>query len=176
MQFGRAASRRLRLRSRRAMPFGAAARSLHHPRSGYACSRVVPLLSLSLRSQIKNTKKNMDLTKAQIEHIIDYKILVDAYGDAEASMGWQTYMGDNMFYPFEAEYLLKRPNNKSEWRKIKVVGNIYDDDDDTYFNGSDYYVTIEVEDLVFPAKLSKLKNIVADIDTLRTIQIWKSQR
>lgn len=117
----------------------------------------------------------MDLTKEQIEHIIDYEILLDAYGDAEANMGWQTYMGDNMFYPFEAEYLLKRPNTKPEWRKIKVIGNIYDDDDN-YYNGWDYYVSIEVEGFIFPAKLADLKNIVADINTLRTIQIWKSQQ
>jgi hypothetical protein len=41
---GRAAASR-----RRAMPFGAASRSLHHPRRAFGTLRVVPLLSLSLR-------------------------------------------------------------------------------------------------------------------------------
>jgi len=117
----------------------------------------------------------MDLTKAQIEHIIDYEILSDAYDDAEANMGWQTYMGDNMFYPFEADCKLTKANGQKIWQKIKVVGNIYDDDDN-YYNGWDYYVAIEIDDWIFPAKLADLKNIVADIDTLRTIQIWKSQQ
>ena len=65
----------------------------------------------------------MKLTEEEIQKIIDYEVIVDCYTDEEVSMGWAVYMIDNLNYPFEAEYLVKKKSGESKWRKVKVVSN-----------------------------------------------------
>lgn len=112
----------------------------------------------------------MKLTKAEIEEIIDDEIIVDCYGDEEVNLGWATYMGDNIFYPFEAEYQVKKKNGKRIWSKIKVIGN---ETNDSNFEGGSYYVEIEYNDIIIPADLDKLRNIKADEETMQTLQVWQ---
>jgi len=115
---------------------------------------------------------NMKLTKKEIEQIIDYEIVVDCYSKEEANMGWAIYMEDNIFYPFEAEYLVKKKSGKNEWKKVIVIDN---ETDESNFHGGEYYVEIELDDLLITAKLEELRNIKADEATMKTLQVWKSR-
>jgi Calcium binding len=38
------------------------------------------------------------------EHRIDYEIIVDAYNEYEAAIGWLTYLQEHLNFPFEATY------------------------------------------------------------------------
>ena len=114
----------------------------------------------------------MDLTKEQIRNIIEDEVIVDCYHEEEANVSWAIYMEDNMYYPFEAEYQVKKSNGEKHWKKVTVVNN---ETDESNFNGGDYYVEIEYEGIIIPVILDNLRNIRADDETLRTIQIWKGR-
>ena len=112
----------------------------------------------------------MKLTTAEIEEIITYEIVVDSYTDEEVNMGWAIYMEENIFYPFEAEYEVKQKGGKKHWMKVMVVGN---KTDDTNFKGGSYYVEIEYEEILIPVELGELREIKADEETMKTLQIWQ---
>lgn len=42
------------------------------------------------------------LTPTEIQHIIDYEIVVDAYDEYKVSAGWYETMNDRLNFPFEA--------------------------------------------------------------------------
>jgi len=112
----------------------------------------------------------MKLTKSEIEQIIDYEIVVDCYSEEEANMGWAIYMEENIYYPFEAEYQVKKKDGKTLWTKVMVVGN---ETDDSNFEGGNYYVELAYNDIIIPADLDKLRNIKADDETMKALQVWK---
>ena len=114
----------------------------------------------------------MKLTKEEIERIIDYEVVVDCYTIDEANMGWAIYMKENLHFPFEAEYLMKRKPGESQWKQVSVVGN---ETDESSFGGGEWYVEIELEGLIIPARLSELKNIKANKETMQTLQVWSSR-
>jgi len=114
----------------------------------------------------------MNLTKKEIEKIIDYEIVVDCYTEEEANMGWAIYMEDHINYPFEAEYEVRKKSGEREWKKVQVINN---ETDESSFDGGKYYVEIELDEIVILASLDELKNIVADEETMRTLQIWNSR-
>ena len=112
----------------------------------------------------------MKLTKDEIEHIIAYEIEVDCYDEYEANMGWAIYMEENIFYPFEAEYLVRKRSGEQFWKKVTVIDN---ETDESSFDGSHFYVEIELDDMIISESIDKLKNIKADEETMKTLQIWK---
>lgn len=112
----------------------------------------------------------MRLTEEEIDHIITYEVVVDCYDDNEVNMGWAIYMEDNINYPFEAEYEVKKTSGEYDWQKIMVVGN---KTNDSNFEGGNYYVEIEINDMVIPANLNELRNIKADEETMKTLQVWQ---
>jgi len=112
----------------------------------------------------------MKLTTAEIEEIITFEIVVDSYTDEEVNMGWAIYMEENIFYPFEAEYEVKQKGGKRHWTKVMVVSN---ETDDTNFEGSSYDVEIEYEEILIPVELGELREIKADEETMKTLQIWQ---
>lgn len=113
----------------------------------------------------------MKLTKEEIEIIIADEIVVDCYTE-EVNMGWAIYMEENLHYPFEAEYLVKKKSGKSQWRKVSVVNN---ETDESNFDGNSYYVEIELDEIIIPARLDELKIVKADEETMETLQVWKSR-
>ena len=112
----------------------------------------------------------MKLTKAEIKKIIDYEVVVDCYDEHEFMMGWAIYMEDNINYPFEAEYLVKKRSGEKYWQKVIVVNN---ESDELDFNIEAYYVEIELDEMLFSARLDELRNIKADEETMRTLEVWK---
>lgn len=113
----------------------------------------------------------MPLTEKQIDDIVHYKIIVDAYEDFKVYMGWAIYMEENLSFPFEAEYLVRKAKGESEWKKVGIIGIETDSSD---FNGGNYYLSAVLEDvnMVIPVEVNDLKNIKADEHTLNTLQVW----
>ena len=112
----------------------------------------------------------MKLTLSEIEEIINDEIVVDCYDEGKVNMGWAIYMEENIYYPFEAEYQVKKKDGKRLWTKIMVVGN---ETDDSNFEGRNYYVEVEYNDIIVPADLDKLRNIKADSETMKALQVWQ---
>ncbi len=112
----------------------------------------------------------MKLTTTEIEEIIDYEIIVDCYEEEEVNMGWAIYMEENIYYPFEAEYQVKKKDGKRLWSNVKVVGN---ETDESNFEGGSYYVEVEYNDILIPVDLDKLRNIEADEETMKALQVWQ---
>lgn len=113
------------------------------------------------------------MTKEEMQHVIDYEIIVDCYGDEEVAIGWQTYLGDTISYPFEAKVKLKNRNGRTSLEKVEVLG-------EANVKSSRYFVdpeiTLEVSQIgsefVFKAKVGELRDVVADESTTNAIKIW----
>ncbi|WP_375562531.1 calcium-binding protein [Bernardetia sp. OM2101] len=114
----------------------------------------------------------MALTEQEIKEIIENEIIVDAYTDEEAETGWATYMEDNINFPFEAEYLVRRASKPNEWKKVKIIENYTNSSN---YEGGEFYLSALLEDvdMVIPVEISELRNVEADEDTLDTFQIWE---
>lgn len=111
----------------------------------------------------------MNLTKKEIENIIEDEIEVDCYTDDEVNMGWMIFMSDNINYPFEADYSMRKRDGSRTLTKVKVISSHTDEDD---FFGGNYFVDAEYGDLIITINLQELKNIQADKSTLKALQIW----
>lgn len=114
----------------------------------------------------------MPLTKSQIQHIIDYEIAVDCYEEHEINCGWAIYMDENIHYPFEAEYQVRKTSGGKQWQKVRVVGN---HTNESNYRGGAYYVEIELNEVIVPADIEQLRQINADEGTLNTLQIWRNR-
>ncbi len=114
----------------------------------------------------------MKLTKAEIERIIDYEIVVDCYTEEEANMGWAIYMEENLDFPFEAEYLVKKKSGENQWKKVRVINN---ETNESSFEGGEWYVEIELDEIIISARLNELKSIKADKETMEALQVWNSR-
>lgn len=116
--------------------------------------------------------KAMYLSEEEIREIIEEEIEVDCYHEEEVNMSWATYLGDTIFYPFEAEYLVKKKSGETSWKKVIAVNN---ETDESSFMGKDYYVEIEINDMIIPVKLKSLRNVEADAETLQALQVWENK-
>ncbi|MBL4648504.1 MAG: hypothetical protein JKY03_02150 [Aureispira sp.] len=110
----------------------------------------------------------MQLTKEEIQKIITYEVIVDCYDDDEANIGWAIFLSENINYPFEAKYQVKKKNGSNFWKKVTVIDH---ETDESNFEGTAFYVEIELDDFIIPVEILQLKNIKADKETLRTIQV-----
>lgn len=109
------------------------------------------------------------LTPDQIQHIIDYEIIVDAYDEYEMSSGWYETMNDRLNFPFEATATLTKKGGGAETKRVTVVG-LHSDSDD--FMGDDFQLSMEVGGYVVPVKYSQLSYIEADEETMEMFEIW----
>ncbi|WP_338812199.1 calcium-binding protein [Bernardetia sp. Wsw4-3y2] len=116
----------------------------------------------------------MPLTRKEIKEIIENEIIVDCYTDEEAETGWATYMEDNLNFPFEAEYLVRKASKPNEWKKVKIIENYTNSSN---YEGGDFYLSALLEDvdMIIPVEIGELRNVEADEQTLDTLQIWKSK-
>lgn len=113
----------------------------------------------------------MKLTKKQIENIIEDEIAVDAYDDDEVDSGWETYMDDNLYYPFNADCKIRRNDAEDTWEKVEVIG-----ENTRYNNGSKTYcVDVVFSGFVFTVRLEDLREVKAEEETLRALLVWKGR-
>ena len=115
----------------------------------------------------------MNLSIGEIRKIIEDEIIVDCYGDEEVNLGWAVFMEDHISYPFEAEYKVKYKNGKKQWKKVKVVNN---ESSESNFGGGGYYVEIECLEIIISVKLSELRKIKAEEETMKAIQVWQNRK
>ena len=114
----------------------------------------------------------MNLTKKEIENIIDYEVVVDCYTEEEANMGWAIYMEKSLNYPFDAEYLVRKKTGENQWRKVSVINN---KTDESSFDGGLYYVDVELDEIIISVSIDELKNIKGDETTMKALQVWNSR-
>jgi hypothetical protein len=110
-------------------------------------------------------KKQED--KEREERIYD-DIIVDAYGDEEQALGWQTYLHDTLQFPFEAKCikaLATSPLLKNE--KVKVLG--MGDMEPCYHA---MFVEIAWKDRLFRVPLEQLLPVDADEETVEAVEDW----
>ena len=110
------------------------------------------------------------LTSEEIQHIIDYEIIVDAYDEYEMSSGWYETMNDRLNFPFEATATLTKKGGSTEAKRVTVVG-LHSDSDD--FMGDDFQLSMEVGDYVVPVNYSQLSDFDADEETMEMFKIWE---
>lgn len=111
----------------------------------------------------------MYLSQEEIEKIIANEIEVDCYTEEEAIMGWYYYLADGLNFPFKAKYLQKKRNGENEWIEVEVIGKYSDEDE---FNGEEFYVEIELHDMLIPARLSELRNLKISEEEEKVIEVW----
>lgn len=109
------------------------------------------------------------LTQQEIQHKIDYEIVVDCYDDYEIAVAWVTTMNDDIEFPFSATAKLKKKDGSSEQKIVKIV-NLESDEDD--FHGNDFFLNMEHGEYIVPIAYSQLTNIVASEETLDLFQCW----
>ena len=114
----------------------------------------------------------MELTEEEIEEIINSEIIVDCYSVEEAKTGWAIYMEQNIHYPFEAEYLVKKKSGEKKWEKVRVINN---ETNESSFGKGAFYVEIELGELIVTASLDGLREIKANKETMRTLQVWRKR-
>ena len=62
------------------------------------------------------------LKNEEIQHKIDYEIIVDCYDEYEVSMGWYYYMEETLKFPFKAKAKLKKADGSVKLTEIQVTG------------------------------------------------------
>jgi hypothetical protein len=80
------------------------------------------------------------MTKKQMQHKIDYEIIVDCYDEIEQSAGWHIYMEENIEFPFKATAQLLRTDGTTVQKEVNVVGLASDEEG---FLGKDFFLEIE---------------------------------
>lgn len=109
------------------------------------------------------------LTKEEIQHKIDYEIVVDCYDDYEVATGWLITMSEELEFPFEAMAELKKKDGSTEHKTVQIVSLESDEDD---FQGNDFFLNMEHGEYIVPIAYSQLSNIVASEQTLELFQCW----
>lgn len=103
----------------------------------------------------------------EIEHRINYEIIVDAYDEYEIKMGWYYYMEEKLNFPFHATVEIKTRGGGKESKRVEVV----ELDCDVEF-GDDMTVGVAFNDYVHSVPLRSLIVIEADEDTMEAIGDW----
>ena len=110
------------------------------------------------------------LTKDEIQHKIDYEIIVDCYDEYEVSMGWYYYMEETLKFPFKAKAKLKKVDGSVKLTEIQVTGLAADEEG---FMGNDFDLEILVGGYATDIAYTKLSDIKADDQSLEAFAIWK---
>lgn len=110
------------------------------------------------------------LTKDEMQHKIDYEIIVDCYDEYEASMGWYYYMEETLKFPFKAKAKLKKSDGSVKLTEIQVTGLAADEEG---FMGNDFDLEILTGGHFSNIHYSQLSQIKADDETLEAFAIWE---
>ena len=101
----------------------------------------------------------MPLTEEEVDDIITYQILANTCSTEKICLRWATYMEDNLTFPFEAEYLVRRFEGKDEWKKVGII-DIHTDP--IYYIGGDYYLSaiLEEVDMIIPVDINIVEMLI----------------
>ena len=102
------------------------------------------------------------------EERIRMEIVVDAYDRHERVIGWYTYLGDTIRFPFEARCIEEREVSPlEEGETAQVVGM-----SSVEASESEMVVTIEWMDRELGVPLAQLEPIDVDPDTEQAVADW----
>ena len=105
--------------------------------------------------------------KAEIQHRIDYEIIVDCYDDHEVQMGWYYYMEEKLNFPFTATVKIEKRNDQKETKRVDVLKLTCKEE-----FGEDMTVGVAFDEQVHSVPLLSLKNIKADAETMEAVEDW----
>lgn len=97
---------------------------------------------------------------------IENEILVDCYDEYEQRYAWESYLSDNISFPFTAKTKFK--NKKGEEILVDVEVLHFDKK-----NSFRVEVTEKNSELLFSISLLMLKEVKAGFDTKQAINDWK---
>ncbi len=100
------------------------------------------------------------------EQRIEDNVLVDAYDRYEVKMGWETYIEDNITFPFTAKVKIETKDNTKELVDVEVIKF----DEKSVFR---VQVCEKGSNKLFSVTLLSLRKIKADEETLQVIEDWK---
>ena len=110
------------------------------------------------------------MTEEEIQKIINFEVVVDAYDDDEVYMGWYYFMSESLKFPFRAETTIKKRNGKTEECTVDVVE---DATNPNRFKCQAYYVNVDYEGVLMKVEIADLKPINASDETQKAITVWK---
>lgn len=103
------------------------------------------------------------------EQRIDNQAVVDAYNEAERSMGWYYYLEDKLTFPFSARVTAKRTISPlTMGSEVKVVGMAPEVECE-----HEIFVTVSLQGKRLAVPLSQLKVIDADDGTSEGVDDWR---
>lgn len=98
------------------------------------------------------------------ENRIVMEIIVDCYDEDEQMLGWQTYMGDHLQFPFQAMW--QSSARSKTYKPVTVVGLVEDE-------GDDILVDVNYAGETFTTSLLKLRQIqTEDAQARQAIGDW----
>ncbi len=113
------------------------------------------------------------MTKEEMQYKIDNEITVDCYDEYEVNLGWFTFFGDELSFPFEAEILTKIRRGTKQLVKVDVLRLVDNVDYDRL--GIHFEVSPKNSDIVSEIHISKFKSIDTDEDEIikEAFEIWQ---
>ena len=95
------------------------------------------------------------------EHRIDFEVIVDCYDEYEQAMGWETYLGDKLDFPFKAKRLGKHGGSQVEVLRMSDIDSI-----------KGIFVEVELKGEIVDLPLEQIEPIDADEETQEGIEDW----
>lgn len=106
---------------------------------------------------------------AEREERIAMEIVVDAYNRHERAIGWYTYLGDTLRFPFEARCVEEREVSPlTDGERVRVV-----EMSSVEASQSEMFVTVEWMDRELGVPLAQLEPDDVDDDTKEAIADWR---
>ena len=112
------------------------------------------------------TKRDND--EAREERIM-MEIVVDCYDEYERAMGWETYLGETLQFPFQAKCIeVRRVSPLKEGERVQVADIVPMEDPP-----SEIFVEIEWGGRTMGVPLSQLEGVDVDEETEEAIEDWR---
>lgn len=103
------------------------------------------------------------------EERIMVEIVVDCYDEDERAMGWETYLGETLQFPFQAQCIeTRRVSPLEEGEKVQVTDIVPMEDPP-----SEIFVEIEWGGRTMGVPLSQLEGVDVDEETQEAIEDWR---
>ena len=102
------------------------------------------------------------------EERIDMEVVVDAYGEEERAMGWYTYLGDKLAFPFRAKCIAERRSSPLQQGEVVEVTGMAPAEDCEH----DMLVDVRWQGRRLAVPLSQLEGIAVDEATQEAIDDW----
>lgn len=123
--------------------------------------------SYAMASKTK-TLKTFSKRDEEREHRIDFEIVVDAYNEDEAAMGWYCYLQDHIAFPFTARCSERIGTTiLKEGEKVTVLEIAEEEECE-----KEIYVAVKWKGQFLNIPLSQIVEADTDDDSIQAIEDW----